>query len=74
MESHAAQRTLVKAQPGRTNVRSPSQDVFFNAKVDGGIMATMKAAIVPMKGADFQIVEREIPTPGAGHVRIKAQA
>jgi D-arabinose 1-dehydrogenase-like Zn-dependent alcohol dehydrogenase len=44
-------------------------------------MATTKVAIEPMKvaqipkaGADFQIVEREIPKPGAGHVRIKVQA
>jgi D-arabinose 1-dehydrogenase-like Zn-dependent alcohol dehydrogenase len=31
-------------------------------------------AQVPAPGADFQIVEREIPDPGAGHVRIKVQA
>jgi len=35
---------------------------------------TMKVAQVPAAGADFQIVEREIPEPGAGHVRIKVQA
>ena len=34
----------------------------------------MKVAQVPNAGADFQIVEREIPKPGAGHVRIKVQA
>ena len=44
-------------------------------------MATTQAAVVPMKaaqvpkpGADFEIVEREIPKPGAGEVRIKVQA
>lgn len=44
-------------------------------------MATTEAAVMPMKvaqvpapGADFQIVEREIPKPDAGHVRIKVQA
>ncbi|HZR29997.1 MAG TPA: alcohol dehydrogenase [Terriglobales bacterium] len=37
-------------------------------------VATMKVAQVPRPGADFQIVEREIPTPGAGYVRIKVQA
>src|SRR5215467_1717508 len=44
-------------------------------------MATTKVAVAPMTvaqvpkaGADFQIVEREIPKPGAGHVRIKVQA
>ena len=36
--------------------------------------APMKAAQVPKGGADFQMVEREIPKPGAGHVRIKVQA
>jgi D-arabinose 1-dehydrogenase-like Zn-dependent alcohol dehydrogenase len=47
----------------------------------GGIMATTKTATAPMKvaqilkpGADFQIIEREIPTPDAGQVRIKVQA
>jgi len=44
-------------------------------------MATTRVAIAPMKaaqiskaGADFEIVEREIPKPGAGHVLIKVQA
>jgi D-arabinose 1-dehydrogenase-like Zn-dependent alcohol dehydrogenase len=44
-------------------------------------MATTRIAVAPMKvaqvskaGADFQIVEREIPNPGAGQVRIKVQA
>jgi D-arabinose 1-dehydrogenase-like Zn-dependent alcohol dehydrogenase len=34
----------------------------------------MKVAQIPKPGADFQIVEREIPTPEAGHVLIKVQA
>jgi D-arabinose 1-dehydrogenase-like Zn-dependent alcohol dehydrogenase len=34
----------------------------------------MKVAQVPKGGADFQIVEREIPEPGARQVRIKVQA
>jgi len=37
-------------------------------------IGTMKVAQVPSAGADFKIVEREIPEPGAGHVRIKVQA
>ncbi len=44
-------------------------------------MATTKVAVAPMKvaqipkaGADFEIVEREIPKPGVGQVRIKVQA
>ena len=47
----------------------------------GGFMETTKVATVPMKvaqvpapGADFQIVEREIPNPDRGQVRIKVQA
>jgi D-arabinose 1-dehydrogenase-like Zn-dependent alcohol dehydrogenase len=34
----------------------------------------MKVAKISKPGAGFQIVEREIPEPGAGHVRIKVQA
>jgi D-arabinose 1-dehydrogenase-like Zn-dependent alcohol dehydrogenase len=34
----------------------------------------MKAAQVPKPGADFEIVEREIPKPGAGEVRVKVEA
>ena len=44
-------------------------------------MATTRIAIAPMKaaqiskpGGDFEIVDREIPNPLAGHVRIKVQA
>jgi D-arabinose 1-dehydrogenase-like Zn-dependent alcohol dehydrogenase len=37
-------------------------------------MAKMKAAVVRKPGADFEIVEREIPAPGAAQVRIRVQA
>jgi D-arabinose 1-dehydrogenase-like Zn-dependent alcohol dehydrogenase len=37
-------------------------------------VSPMKVVQVPKPGADFQIVEREIPKPGAGEVRIKVQA
>src|SRR5256712_12968177 len=37
-------------------------------------MAKMKAVQVPKPGADFELVEREIPEPGSGHVRIRVQA
>jgi D-arabinose 1-dehydrogenase-like Zn-dependent alcohol dehydrogenase len=37
-------------------------------------VATMKAAQISKAGADFQMVEREIPEPEAGQVRIKVQA
>src|SRR6267143_6337592 len=40
----------------------------------GVSMAKMKVAQVPKPGADFEIVEREIPNPGVGHVRIRVQA
>jgi len=36
--------------------------------------APMKVAQVPKAGADFQIVDRDFPKPGAGQVRIKVQA
>src|SRR6266436_7133069 len=37
-------------------------------------MAKMKVVHVPKAGADFELVEREIPEPGSGHVRIQVQA
>ena len=37
-------------------------------------IAPMKAAQVPKPGGDFEIVEREIPKPADGQVRIKVQA
>jgi len=37
-------------------------------------MAKMKAVQVPKPGADFEVVERDIPEPGPGQVRIRVQA
>ena len=37
-------------------------------------VGTMKVAQISKAGADFEIVEREVPKPGAGQVRIKVQA
>jgi D-arabinose 1-dehydrogenase-like Zn-dependent alcohol dehydrogenase len=37
-------------------------------------MTKMKVVQVPKPGADFEIVEREIPEPGAGQVRIRVHA
>ncbi len=37
-------------------------------------MAKMKVAQIAKAGADFEIVEWEIPQPGPGHVRIRVQA
>src|SRR5437879_1567547 len=42
--------------------------------VIGGIMPKMRAVQVPHPKARFEIVEREIPEPGPGSVRIKVQA
>jgi D-arabinose 1-dehydrogenase-like Zn-dependent alcohol dehydrogenase len=37
-------------------------------------LASMKVAQVPKPGGNFEMVEREIPEPGAGQVRIQVQA
>ena len=37
-------------------------------------VTTMKVAVISKPGADFEIVERKIPEPGRGEVRIKVQA
>ena len=37
-------------------------------------MATMKVAQIPKAGADFQIVERDVPQPASGQVRIRVLA
>ena len=37
-------------------------------------MAKMRVAAVSKPGADIEIQEREIPSPGAGQVRIRVQA
>jgi D-arabinose 1-dehydrogenase-like Zn-dependent alcohol dehydrogenase len=37
-------------------------------------MAKMRAVQVPKAGGNFEMVEREIPSPGIGEVRIKVQA
>ncbi len=37
-------------------------------------MAKMKAFQVSKAGGDFELVEREIPEPGPGQVRIKVEA
>ena len=36
--------------------------------------AVMKEARIPGPGADFEIVEREVPVPGPGQVRIRVRA
>src|SRR5438874_11085923 len=40
----------------------------------GGTMATMRVAQVSRPNGPFEIVDRQIPEPGTGSVRIKVQA
>jgi D-arabinose 1-dehydrogenase-like Zn-dependent alcohol dehydrogenase len=53
-------------------------DAFARRNAAGGNpenkMAKMKAVQVPKAKGNWEIVEREIPSPGAGEVRIKVQA
>src|SRR5262245_18462455 len=37
-------------------------------------MATMQVVQVPKPGADFELVERDIPEPGSAQVRFRVQA
>ena len=37
-------------------------------------MAKMRAMVVPKVGEKFEAVEREMPEPGAGEMRIRVQA
>src|SRR5579859_6981937 len=37
-------------------------------------MAKMKVAVVTKPGGEFEMIERDIPTPGAGQVRIRVLA
>ena len=37
-------------------------------------MPKMKIAVIPRPGADFEVQEREVPQPPAGHVRIRVDA
>src|SRR5215831_778331 len=66
-------------------MNGPQRSSTLNRGFPGGSMAavnvatktgvvTMKVAQISKPKADFDIVEREIPEPGAGEVRIKVQA
>jgi D-arabinose 1-dehydrogenase-like Zn-dependent alcohol dehydrogenase len=37
-------------------------------------MPTMRAIQVPSAGGEFELVEREVPTPGRGEVLVRVQA
>jgi D-arabinose 1-dehydrogenase-like Zn-dependent alcohol dehydrogenase len=53
---------------------SPERPGNYVKIMFGGVMAKMRAVQVPSAGGPFEIVEREIPDPGPGTVRIKVQA
>src|ERR1700730_4755159 len=60
---------------GRYNAFDPAIYFFsFHSHTAGGIMPKMRAVQVPTAHAPFQLVEREIPDPVAGSVRLKVQA
>src|SRR6266849_3852569 len=55
--------------------RGAHRNSICESRIEGSdSMAKMKVAQVPKPGADFEIVEREIPDPTAGPVRIRVQA
>ena len=60
---------VVRTRLFHTN--QPDKEGFMSTAI---AVATMKAAQVSGPGAGFEIVEREIPEPGPGEVRIKVQA
>ena len=60
--------------PGSIQVWYPRFQPEVNMATTRVAVAPMKVAQVPKAGGDFEIVEREVPQPGAGNVRIKAQA
>src|SRR6267378_51795 len=46
----------------------------WGADLEGDVMAKMRVVQVPRAKGDFEIVQRDIPEPGAGFVRIKGLA
>src|SRR5260370_20933934 len=69
----------------KRNVEASALNYQHLAENSGGFMATLRVAVkptvAPMKvaqiskpGGDFEIVERSIPEPDAGQVRIKVLA
>ena len=54
-------------------VQNPKEDLWQRQKI-GGIMSKMRVMQVTRPNGPFEIVEREIPEPDAGSVRIKVEA
>jgi D-arabinose 1-dehydrogenase-like Zn-dependent alcohol dehydrogenase len=46
----------------------------FTINISGGFMPKMRVVQVPYAGGPFEIVERDIPEPDSGMVRVKVQA
>src|SRR5262249_37744332 len=69
------QRYHPQIQIGASNIKNQSGGHMATLRVaPKSIAAPMKAAQVSKPGTAFEIVEREIPEPGAGQGRIKLQA
>jgi D-arabinose 1-dehydrogenase-like Zn-dependent alcohol dehydrogenase len=54
--------------------REPRIQKLAHAQLGEHSMAKMKAVQVAKAGGDFEVVEREIPSPGPGQVRVKVEA
>src|SRR5438876_9609152 len=54
-------------------VRLPST-INHHSLFKGGTMSRMRAVQIPHPEGPFELVEREIPEPGAGSVRIRVEA
>jgi D-arabinose 1-dehydrogenase-like Zn-dependent alcohol dehydrogenase len=59
---------------GSAELNRAAESIFLEPSGIFRQMAKMKAVQVPKPGADFEVVEREIPEPGAGQVKIRVQA
>src|SRR5262249_36021586 len=80
-ESEWKFRLLTSAASTARCLAVAAKVVYDGCNPSGGFMATMKVVVAQMKtaqvpkpGADFEIVERAIPEPGAGQVRLKVRA
>src|SRR6516165_200778 len=72
--ARVASRALV-ALPSRSKHFSPAREILGGSMATATVaVGTMKVAQIVKPGTGFQIVEREIPNPDAGQVRIKVQA
>jgi D-arabinose 1-dehydrogenase-like Zn-dependent alcohol dehydrogenase len=61
----------VALKPATVRIKPRGKGIMATATVE---VTSMKVAQIAEPRGDFQIVERDIPEPGAGQVRIKVQA